>query len=57
MDAMSKRWKCKVIRKLEWDLEVEADTLEEAKAKADAIENYQYPHDDYAYETTATEIK
>lgn len=50
-----KRYVCTVIRKQSWTIEVDADSAEEAKKKADEEASKESAHDDWAYETTAVE--
>jgi hypothetical protein len=54
------KFDCTVRRMQVWNIDgVEAENAEEAKNKADRIAATEedYPDDDYAYETTAREVR
>lgn len=52
----TRRFRCVVVRKQKWEIEVEARSADEAKEKAEFAACHEQPDDDWAYETTAEEL-
>lgn len=51
-----KKFEVTVIRKQKWIFDIEAESAEEAKEKADEMAGEDAPYDDWAYSTEAREI-